>query len=217
MFTQNDFSRFLIKIFVWSLQRGHKNFFWDIEPEVFYKKSCSKNFCNIHRKTPVVDSLFNKVTGLKACNWIKKRLQLRYFPVNIEILKKTYFEEYLRILLLRDNSKWRENLLNLDVSCYITGLGIKRKQGPPFAATILILHNSKKPTFWFSQCFWLKMYSLVFKKMYSKEFTSSFPNMYKYNQNFAFFCVSCSSSKTSPNIYCLKWTTETLERNGIYI
>ena len=147
MFTQNDFSRFLIKIFVWSLQRGHKNFFWDIEPEVFYKKSCSKNFCNIHRKTPVVDSLFNKVTGLKACNWIKKRLQLRYFPVNIEILKKTYFEEYLRILLLRDNSKWRENLLNLDVSCYITGLGIKRKQGPPFAATILILHNSKKPTF----------------------------------------------------------------------
>ena len=67
--------------------------------------------------------------------------------MNIEILKKTYFEEYLRILLLRDNSKRRENLLNLDASCYIAGQGIKRKQGPPFAAAILIVHNSKKPTF----------------------------------------------------------------------
>ena len=26
---------------------------------------CSKKFCNIHRKTPVLESLFNKVTGMK--------------------------------------------------------------------------------------------------------------------------------------------------------
>ena len=29
-------------------------------PEVFYKDRCSENFCNIHRKTPVLQSLFNK-------------------------------------------------------------------------------------------------------------------------------------------------------------
>ena len=28
-------------------------------PEVFYQDRCSENFCNIHRKTPVLQSLFN--------------------------------------------------------------------------------------------------------------------------------------------------------------
>ena len=39
-------------------------------PEVFYKKSCSWKFCNIHRKTLV-------------CDFIKKKLRHRCFPVNI--------------------------------------------------------------------------------------------------------------------------------------
>ena len=30
-------------------------------PEVFYEKSCSLKFRNIHMKTPVLESLFNKV------------------------------------------------------------------------------------------------------------------------------------------------------------
>ena len=29
--------------------------------EVFYKKSCSQKFCNIYRKTIVLESFFNKV------------------------------------------------------------------------------------------------------------------------------------------------------------
>ena len=33
-------------------------------PEVFYKKVVLKNFRNIHRKTPVLESLFNKVASL---------------------------------------------------------------------------------------------------------------------------------------------------------
>ena len=37
----------------------------------------------MHRETPVLKSLFNKVAGLKACSFIKKRLQHRCFPVNI--------------------------------------------------------------------------------------------------------------------------------------
>ena len=42
-----------------------------------------KNFCNIQRKTPVLETLFDKVTGLRAYNFIKKRHQHRCFPVNI--------------------------------------------------------------------------------------------------------------------------------------
>ena len=37
---------------------------------------------DIHRKTPVLESLFNKVTGLQ-CNFIKMRPQQRCFPVDI--------------------------------------------------------------------------------------------------------------------------------------
>ena len=50
-------------------------------PEVFYKKAVLKKFRNTHMKTPVLKSLFNKVTGLKS-----------YFNI--------YFEELLRWLLL---------------------------------------------------------------------------------------------------------------------
>ena len=48
-----------------------------------------------------LESLFNKDQGLKACNFIKSRLQHKSFPVNIvkflgtSILKKIYFEEHL--------------------------------------------------------------------------------------------------------------------------
>ena len=31
----------------------------------------------------MLESLFNKAAGLQASNFIKKRLQHRYFPVNI--------------------------------------------------------------------------------------------------------------------------------------
>ena len=33
-------------------------------PEMFYKNTCSQKFHNIHKKTPVLESLFNKVGGL---------------------------------------------------------------------------------------------------------------------------------------------------------
>ena len=58
---------------------------------------------NIHRKTSVLESLFNKFIGLQACNFTKKRLQHRRFPVNIAnegrgtqtLIKKTF---YLKML-----------------------------------------------------------------------------------------------------------------------
>ena len=56
---------------------------------------------NIHRKTPVLDSLFNKVAGLQISNFIKKWLQHRCFPVNVANFLRTVFcIEHPRCLLL---------------------------------------------------------------------------------------------------------------------
>ena len=58
-------------------------------------------FHNIHRKTPVLNFLFNKAVSLKACNFIKKRLQHSSFPVNIvKSLLAAFLTEHLRRLLL---------------------------------------------------------------------------------------------------------------------
>ena len=53
------------------------------------QKSCSSKFNNIHRKTFVLESFLNKITGLQAYNFTKKRLQHTYFPVNIAKLLRT--------------------------------------------------------------------------------------------------------------------------------
>ena len=57
-------------------------------PEVFCKKGRSKKVCKFHSKTPVSESVFNKVALLRACNFIKKKLQYRCFLVK--------FAKYLR-------------------------------------------------------------------------------------------------------------------------
>ena len=56
----------------------------------------SSKLRNFHRKAPVLESLFNKATSLQACNFIKKRLQLRCFPVT--------FAKFLRTLFLLNTS-----------------------------------------------------------------------------------------------------------------
>ena len=48
-------------------------------------------FRKFDRKTPVLESLLNKVAGLEACNIIKKRLQHRYFPVKFAKFLRTPF------------------------------------------------------------------------------------------------------------------------------
>ena len=44
--------------------------------EMFYKKSALKNFRNDHGKTSVLESIVNKVAGLKACNFIKNSMEI---------------------------------------------------------------------------------------------------------------------------------------------
>ena len=41
----------------------------------------------------VLESLFNKVAGLKACNFIKMRFQYRCFPVNFRKFLATPFSQ----------------------------------------------------------------------------------------------------------------------------
>ena len=68
---------------------------------MFYNIRFSYKLCNIHRKLPLLESLFNKVAGLKLYNFIKKRLQDRYFLVNIT--------KFL-ILLIANHTKWSNTL-----------------------------------------------------------------------------------------------------------
>ena len=61
-----------------------------------FQSRFSLKFHNIHRKTPVSESLFHKVAGLKAYNFNKKRLLQRCFPVNIaKFLRTALFIEHL--------------------------------------------------------------------------------------------------------------------------
>ena len=76
--------------------------FFDIS-RVYRKRQVVEysNICNIERKTTELKSLFNKVADLQACKFIKKRLQLRCFPLNIaKFLRTAFLIEHLRWLLL---------------------------------------------------------------------------------------------------------------------
>ena len=70
-------------------------------PEVFYKKRCSLKFRKIHRKTPVPESLFNKVAGPIPATLLKKRFRHRSFPVNfMKFLRTTFLQKTSGRMLL---------------------------------------------------------------------------------------------------------------------
>ena len=60
-------------------------------------------------ETPVLESLFNKFAGLQAGNFIIKRLQRRFFPVNIAKLSEASILKDIceRLLLNFIDSKWK--------------------------------------------------------------------------------------------------------------
>ena len=69
---------------------------------------------NSHRKTPVLESLFNKVVGLQPCIFIKKRLQYSCFPVNIKTFWRIlFFTEHL--WPLSAGCFWRFTSLSLSI------------------------------------------------------------------------------------------------------
>ena len=73
---------------VWNIEILYRNF-RSSHQWCFIKKAVLQNLFNIQRKTPVLESLFNKVAGLQPCNFIKNRLQHRCFFVNIANFFKT--------------------------------------------------------------------------------------------------------------------------------
>ena len=79
-----------IACYVMCVQYVHKQ-----PPEVFFKKDVLKNFANFTGRHLCWSLFFNKVTGLRACSFIKKGLQHRCVPV-----KLAKFYEHLEELLL---------------------------------------------------------------------------------------------------------------------
>ena len=65
--------------------------------QMFFKLDALKNFGNFTGKKPMLESFPNRVAGLKVCNFIKKRLQHRCFPVKVhKFLITPVFKEHLR-------------------------------------------------------------------------------------------------------------------------
>ena len=58
---------------------------------MFLKTGTIKNFAILTGKQLCWGSLFNRVTGLKACNFLKNRLQHQVFPVDIAKFLKIAF------------------------------------------------------------------------------------------------------------------------------
>ena len=62
------------------------------------------------------ESPFNKVAGLKVCNFIDKRLQQRCFSVNtVKFLRTAFFTKHLRWLLLYLSRNKFSNILLLRI------------------------------------------------------------------------------------------------------
>ena len=94
----------------------------------------SCEFCEISKNTFFTEHLQTTAsveTVRKACNFIKKRLQHRYSPVNIpEFLEQLFFIEQLRSMLLNDvlvserifnkESYWRDLISLFDVQIQVS-------------------------------------------------------------------------------------------------
>ena len=87
---------------LFSLQKIHKNkyFIKKQPPQGFCKKGVLKKFHKVHLKTPVLESLFNRVSGLRPVILLKKKLQHRCFQVNFVKLLRTTFLQNTSIICL---------------------------------------------------------------------------------------------------------------------
>ena len=71
--------------------------------EVFYKKAVLK-LLQYSQETPVLESLFNKVAGLRPASLSKKRLWHRCFPVNfLKFLRTHFLKEHLWCVFVFDH------------------------------------------------------------------------------------------------------------------
>ena len=89
-----------LKLF--SLQKIDKNksFIKKQMPQGFCKNGVLKKFHKIHLKTLVLESLFNRVSGLWPATLLKKRLQHKCFQVNFVKFWRTPFLQNTSVIFL---------------------------------------------------------------------------------------------------------------------
>ena len=87
--------------------------------QMFLKIGVLNFFEKFQRKRFLMESLFNKVAGLKTCNFIKKRLQRKCFPVN--------FRKFLKTLLPFKRVCEGASLVKILQSYYFNIFGINRR------------------------------------------------------------------------------------------
>ena len=88
-----------IQSFFWKKRKSLKDILSIKKEQLFanvLQNMCSLKFCSIHRKTPVLESLFNKVASFQEEG--KKRLNADVF-LCCKIFYDTFFTEHLRWLL----------------------------------------------------------------------------------------------------------------------
>ena len=89
--------------------------------QMFFKIGVSKNFGKSRRKTPVLDSLFNKVAGLSFVT-LSKKPPTQVFSCEIcETFKNTYFHRILPVVA----SDFLGNLLIFKKSVFYESLSLK--------------------------------------------------------------------------------------------
>ena len=83
-------------------------------PRCSIRKAVLKNFAIFTGKHLCWSLCFNKVVYLQTCNFIKKRLQHRCFPVNIaKFLRNPILKNICEQLLLKVTEKFTSNFLNI--------------------------------------------------------------------------------------------------------
>ena len=110
----------------------------------------------------MLESLFNKNAGLKACNFIKKTLQHRCFPVKFaKFLKRPFFAEHIRWLLLEishelsliafENNKWCHFVVSTGSPAFISFYYYRKLLFISFLSISFFFSNFfvNSTTFWF--------------------------------------------------------------------
>ena len=92
------------------------------------QNGCSSKIRKFHRKTHLLESLFNRVTVLRPCNFIKKKLQHRWFSLKFaKFLRSPFFTEHHQWLLLK-NGLQRKYEISPVYMTKVTGLQRKKSE-----------------------------------------------------------------------------------------
>ena len=114
--------------------------------QMFFKIGVLKNFI-IFTGKHLCRSLFNKDTGLKACNIIKERLQRKCFPVNIGKFQRTFILKIIweRMLLeVRSSQNGKYGIFQLHTTLKVIFFILFT-----FFIYLLKRWSNKQPTFYY--------------------------------------------------------------------